>query len=174
MAAAMAMAMFAMVASVTYQHHGFFTPLFHISALVESPKAMMISVQQAMDGHRFWFTPGAALAGLMVHMVTGAMFGVAFAVIARAVPRRVLVVAGALYGLGVFVIASFVFLPIAAAVTGSGTTISHMGQMVGWSTFAIEHMMFGIALGAILSATAARSKGSSNAVASDRRPRVAL
>jgi hypothetical protein len=33
MIAGAAMAMFAMVASVTSQHHGFFTPLFHTSAL---------------------------------------------------------------------------------------------------------------------------------------------
>lgn len=45
MIAAMAMAMYAMAASVSYQHRGFFTPLFHISALFGSPKPMMTSKQ---------------------------------------------------------------------------------------------------------------------------------
>jgi len=38
-----AMAMFAMIASVTYQHRGFFTLLFHISVAVGNPTAMMTS-----------------------------------------------------------------------------------------------------------------------------------
>jgi hypothetical protein len=53
-----------------------------------------------MAGHRFWFTPGAALVGLVIHMVTGALFGIGLAFVARAVPRRLLVAFGTLYGLG--------------------------------------------------------------------------
>jgi len=124
MAAAVAMAMFAMIASVTYQHHGFFTPLFHISALVGSPKSMII-------------------------------------------------MAGALYGLGVLVMTPFVLLPVAAAVAGSGATISRMAQMVGRSTFAIEHMMFGIGLGAVFSASRSSAEGSSGVVSAGGPVRVA-
>lgn len=156
-AASMVMAMFAMIASVTYQHHGFFTPLFHISALVGSPASMMTSVQQAMTGHSFWFTPGAGLVGVAIHMMTGAMFGVVFALIACRTPRRVLVPVGALYGLGVFAFSSIIGLPAAAATTGSGDVISHMASTVGWATFAIEHVMFGIALGVIASVMASRT-----------------
>jgi len=156
MAAAMVMAMFAMVASVTYQHHGFFTPLFHISVLVGSPASMIASVRQAMTGHAYWFTPGAALAGMIIHLMTGAMFGALFALIGRRVRRRSLVAAGALYGLGVFAFASIIGLPVAAAVTGSGDAISHMATTVGWTTFAIEHLMFGIALGVATSLIASR------------------
>ena len=87
MIAGMAMAMFAMVASVTYQHHGFFTPLFHISALVGSPKSMMISMNEAMAGNRFWFAAGPAFVGLMIHMVTGAGYGMVFALVARRLRR---------------------------------------------------------------------------------------
>ncbi len=87
MIAGAAMAMFAMVASVTYQDHGFFTPLFHISAL----------------------------------------FGSA------------LVAAGATYGVAVFVVSAVFGLPVAARITGSGSTIADMASMVGWATFAVEH-----------------------------------
>ena len=82
-------------------------------------------------------------------MMTGAMFGIGFAFLARRLPRATLVPAGAFYGLAVFVVSAFVGLPVAAKVTGSGTTISDMTSMVGWVTFAAEHMMFGLALGAL-------------------------
>ena len=50
MIAGAAMAMFAMVASVTYQHRGFFTPLFHISALFGShhSTATVVGARSAM------------------------------------------------------------------------------------------------------------------------------
>lgn len=154
MIAGAGMAMFAMVASVTYQHHGFFTPLFHISALFGSPDAMMRSAMEAMAGNKFWFSAGPAALGLLIHMMTGAMFGIGFAFLARRLPRTLIVPAGAIYGLAVFVVSAFVGLPVAAKITGSGTTISDMASMVGYATFAIEHMMFGLVLGALALRTA--------------------
>lgn len=149
MIAGAVMAMFAMVASVTYQHHGFFTPLFHISALFGSPDAMMRSATEAMAGNKFWFSAGPAVLGLLIHMMTGAMFGIGFAFIARRLPRAVLVPSGAAYGLAVFVMSAFVGLPVAAKITSSGATISDMASMVGWATFALEHLIFGFVLGVI-------------------------
>lgn len=149
MIAGVVMAMFAMVASVTYQHHGFFTPLFHISALFGSPDAMMRSAMEAMAGNKFWFSAGPAALGLLIHLMTGAMFGIGFAFLARRLPRTLLVPAGAIYGLAVFVVSAFVGLPVAAKVTSTGTTISDMASMVGYATFAVEHMMFGLVLGAL-------------------------
>jgi uncharacterized membrane protein YagU involved in acid resistance len=149
MIAGAAMAMFAMVASVTYQHHGFFTPLFHISALFGSPDAMMRAGMEAMAGNKFWFSAGPAALGLLIHMMTGAMFGIGFALLAGRLSRTLLVPAGAVYGLAVFVVSAFVSLPVAAKVTNSGNIISDMASMVGWATFAIEHMMFGLVLGAL-------------------------
>ena len=154
MIAGTVMAMFAMVASVTYQHHGFFTPLFHISALFGSPDAMMRSAMEAAAGNRFWFSVGPAVLGLLIHMATGAMFGIGFAFLARRFSRTLLVPVGAVYGLAVFVVSAFIGLPAAAKITGSGTTISNMASMVGWATFAIEHMMFGLVLGALAVRTA--------------------
>ncbi len=147
MVAAMAMAMFAMVASVTYQHHGFFTPLFHISALVGSPDAMMTSVNQAMAGHHFWFAAGPAVLGLMIHMVTGAAYGMVFVLITQRLRRSMVIPAGMAYGLAVFGVSSFIGLPIAAKLTGAGPVITNMAAMVGRSTFAVEHLMFGTVLG---------------------------
>jgi uncharacterized membrane protein YagU involved in acid resistance len=167
MIAGAVMAMFAMVASVAYQDHGFFTPLFHISALFGSPDAMMRSVAEAMARNRFWLTAGPAVLGLVIHMMTGAMFGIGFAFLARRLPRAALVPAGALYGLAVFVMSAFVGLPVAAKVTGSGTTISDMASMVGWVTFAAEHVMFGLVLGALALRTAP-ADGTTDAVVGAR------
>jgi uncharacterized membrane protein YagU involved in acid resistance len=154
MIAGAVMAMFAMIASVTYQHHGFFTPLFHISALFGSPDAMMRSATEAMAGNKFWFSAGPAALGLLIHMMTGAMFGIGFAFLARRLPRTVLVPAGAVYGLAVFVVSAFVGLPVAAKAAGSGATISDMASMFGYATFAVEHAMFGLVLGSLALRTA--------------------
>ena len=65
------------------------------------------------------------------------------------VPNAALVPAGALYGLAMFVLSAFVGLPVAAKITGTGSVISDMASMVGWATFALEHVMFGIVLGGL-------------------------
>lgn len=163
MIAGAAMAMVAMVASVTYQHHGFFTPLFHISALLGSPDAMMTSVAKAMAGQRFWFSFGPALLGMVIHMMTGAMFGVAYAFVALRIPKSLTLVSGMVYGVVVFAVAAFVGLPIAGKVTDTGSVISDMPKMVGWATFVFEHLVFGMTLALVLAfaatprrATAAR------------------
>lgn len=149
MVAAMAMAMYAMVASATYQHHGFFTPLFHISALVGSPKAMAQSMTAAMHGDTFWFTTGAAACGLLIHMVTGAMYGIAFALLTRRVRGdATLLAGGSAYGAAALLFSGLVALPVAATIADAGKPISDMASMVGWGTFAVEHVIFGMMLGA--------------------------
>jgi hypothetical protein len=165
MAAAAAMAMYAMVASLTYQDHGFFTPLFHISALFGSPKSMMQSMTAAMAGDRFWFTAGAAIVGLLIHMMTGAVYGMGFALLVRRVRGGALVVAGTLFGLLALLLSGFIGLPVAASITDAGSTISDMADMVGWGTFAVEHAIFGMVLGAGILAL----RGGRVAVLSSRR-----
>jgi hypothetical protein len=145
-----AMAMFAMIASLTYQHHGFFTPLFHISSSVGTPTAMMTSMQQAMAGHSYWFTPGAAILGLVIHMMTGAAYGVVFVLATQKVRQRSLVAIGTGYGLLVFAVSSFIGLPIAGSLFNAGDPITHMARIVGYGTFAIEHVVYGITLGLVL------------------------
>ena len=65
-----------------------------------------------------------------------------------------IVPAGAVFGLAVFVVSAFVGLPVAAKITNSGSTISDRASTVGWATFAIEHMMFGLVLGVLAVRTA--------------------
>jgi len=150
--AALVMAMFAMVAAATYQGSGFFTPLYHIASVFLAPSTMMTSMQHAMSGSEFYFTAGPALVGAVVHMMVGAMYGVIFALLARLLKLSggKLVLAGMVWGLVVFALSSWIALPLAAAVLGSGAQIAHMASMVGYPTFIVEHLMFGLVLGLVL------------------------
>lgn len=148
--AAIVMAMYAMIAGATYLGSGFFTPLYHIASTFIDPKAMMTSMEKAMSGESsFYFSFGPALVGMMVHLATGAAFGAIFALLARALGLRggVAAITGAIYGVVVMLFSSYVALPIVASVFGGGDAISGMAQMVGWTTFTIEHLMFGLVVG---------------------------
>lgn len=144
------MAMYAMAAGLTYLGSGFFTPLYHIASTVIEPQPMVTSMQNAMEGQTsFYFAPGPAAVGMMVHLAVGAAFGVVFAVLARklklvGVPA---VGVGAVYGVLVLLFSSFIGLSVAASLFDAGDPIADMPQMVGWTTFTIEHVMFGMVLG---------------------------
>ncbi len=148
-AGAFVMATYAMIAGATYLDSGFFTPLYHIASTLMDPQPMMTSMEHAMEGDSFYFTFGAASFGMLVHLVVGAIYGIVFALLARAgkLVGPASVAIGALYGIVVMLFSSFVGLPIAAALFGGGDPISDMPEMVGWSTFTIEHVMFGVVLG---------------------------
>lgn len=171
MVAAMGMAMYAMTASITYHHVGFFTPLYHIASTFISPTALMTSMQQAMAGHNFYFTAGPALVGVIVHLAIGAGAGAVFAVIVGLLRARLagaaLVAAGMVYGLVVLGVNAVIGLPVAAHLFGGGTRISTMPSMVGGWTFAIEHLIFGMVLAAALLV------GTRTATAGDRNARPA-
>ncbi len=171
MVGAIGMAMYAMIASITYHHVGFFTPLYHIASTFISPTALMTSMQQAMAGHDFWFTAGPALIGMIVHLAIGAGAGAVFALIVGLLRRRLagmgLLAAGMVYGLIVLAFDAVIGLPVAANLFGGGTRISTMPRMVGWWTFVVEHLVFGMVLAAAL-LVAART-----ATAGDRHPRPA-
>lgn len=47
-------------------------------------------------------------------------------------------------------ISSFAGLPVAAAILGSGDQITNMAELVGYGTFLVEHLVFGLFLGLIL------------------------
>lgn len=148
--AAAVMAMYAMVAGLTYLGSGFFTPLYHIASTILEPTAMMTSMQNAMEGKSdFYFSFGPAAVGMLIHFATGAVYGIVFALIARALrlSGAAAVVAGTVYGVAAMLLSSFVGLPAAAALFGGGDPIADMPKMVGWTTFTIEHVMFGAILG---------------------------
>lgn len=152
LAASVVMAGYAMIASATYQHHGFFTPLYHIASLFVAPTDLMSSMAHAMTGDTYYVSSGTALLGAALHMMTGAMYGAAFGAIVAMLRfnRGLLPLAGALWGALVFVISTYVGLPLAAAIFNSGDQITHMARMVGYGTFLLEHVLFGLALGLLL------------------------
>ena len=150
--ASVAMGAFAMMAAATYQGLGFFTPLYHIASTFISPSTLMTSMQQAATGHTFYLAAGPALLGAVIHMMVGAMYAVPFAVLAARLRLggRLLVAGATAWGAVVFVVSSFVGLPLAAAVLGSGDQITRMAAKVGYGTFLAEHLAFGLALGLLL------------------------
>lgn len=150
--ASLVMAMYAMLASATYQHHGFFTPLYHIASTFIAPNALMTSMQHAMMGSTFYFAFGPAILGAAIHMMTGAMYGAVFAAAVHGARLRgaTLIGAGALWGAMVFAVSSWIGLPLAAKLFSSGDQITHMAKMVGYPTFLTEHVLFGVALAGLL------------------------
>ncbi|MEP7177509.1 MAG: hypothetical protein ABI775_00305 [Pseudonocardiales bacterium] len=156
--ASLVMAMYAMVASATYQHHGFFTPLYHIASTLIAPTQLMVSMQHAMMGSTFYFAVGPAVLGAAIHMMTGAIYGVVFVVAVHKLRLHGAIVLGAaaVWGAIVFAVSSWIALPMAAKVFNSGDQITHMAKMVGYPTFLVEHLIFGLALGALLLARTAR------------------
>ncbi len=158
--ASLIMAMYAMIAALTYQGVGFFTPLYHIASLVISPDHMMMSMQQADAGQSFAFYAGPALVGAAIHMMTGAAFGAMFALIAGAARLRgiAVLVAGVLWGVVVYLSSAFVLLGLAATAFGSGDQIKNMGSLVGQGTFFVEHVIYGAALGALMWRAARRAR----------------
>ena len=112
----------------------------------------MASMQHAMSGGTFYISLGPSALGAVIHMMIGAMYGAAFGlvVVALRLRGRVLVGAGAMWGVIVFAISSWIALPIAAAVFSSGDQITHMASMVGYGTFLVEHLLFGATLGLVL------------------------
>src|SRR3990170_4665327 len=79
--AAIAMAMFAMIAAATYQDTGFFTPMYHIASTFIHPAAMETSMKQAMGGDLYYFSAGPAALGMAIHMMTAVAFGIVFALL---------------------------------------------------------------------------------------------
>lgn len=140
------MAMFAMIAAATYQHTGFFTPLYHIGSLLVDPSTMMTSMEAGMAGSNFYFVFGPAVVGALIHMTVGAMYGVLFAVVVRMGKLRgmPLVLAGLVYGAVVFAVSAWIGLPLAAAIFSAGDPITNMASMVGYPTFLVEHIVFGV------------------------------
>lgn len=158
--ASLVMAMYAMIAALTYQGVGFFTPLYHIASLVISPDHMMMSMQQAEAGNAFAFYAGPALVGAAIHMMTGAAFGAMFAAIAGVTHLRgvAIIVAGTFWGVVVYLSSAFVVLGLAATVFGSGDQIKNMSSLVGQGTFLVEHVIYGAALGALMWRAARRDR----------------
>jgi hypothetical protein len=147
--AAVAMGVFAMLASATYHDTGFFTPLHHIASALIAPDAMMRSMEAGMAGNTFDISVGPALLGLGLHLLTGAFWGAIFGLIVSTGWLRGIggLIGGIVYGLVVMLVMAFVALPIIASIFGGGDPISDMPPLAGWGTFTIEHAIYGAVLG---------------------------
>ena len=146
--AATVMGFLAMAASATYAGRGFFTPAYHVAFTID-PNTLVQSLQKAEAGERFFFTQEAFMFGTAAHIMVGAVLGTVFAVLAMRLhlrDKRALV-AGAVYGLAVLVIMSALVLPVVARMSGAGQPISRMGGEIGWLTWVVLHVIFGLALG---------------------------
>ncbi len=147
--ASAAMALFAMVASATYQGRGFFTPMYHAAFIIDS-KTMGDSIAKASAGEPFYFFRETFVFGFITHVILGGTLGIGFAAVARWLrphgPRAI--VAGLAYGLAVMFVMSFAVLPPAANLFQAGEPISRMGAEVGWPTFIAQFAVFGLTLGA--------------------------
>jgi hypothetical protein len=131
---------------------GFFTPLYHIASLLIAPNAMMASMYDAQAGAAFHLAFGPAAVGAVIHMATGAVYGAIFAVVVSrfAIRAALVVVAGVVWGALVFAFSTWIGLPAAAAILGAGDPIRNMAQMAGYGTFIIEHLLYGLVLGALV------------------------
>lgn len=163
--ASVAMGMVAMLAAATYQDTGFFTPLYHIASLVVAPDSMMESMMAASAGTTFTFVAGPALVGIVIHMMVGAMFGAVFGLILTRLPELATATrigAGMAFGGVAFAASAFVLLPMMSVVANDSDAIKNMASMVGYPTFLLEHVVFGMVLGALsVSATATQPNASS-------------
>jgi tetrahydromethanopterin S-methyltransferase subunit G len=151
--ASVVMGISAMIASI-YHDTGSFTPLYHIASSVGSPAAMMESMTAATAGDSAFFVAGPALLGALIHMMVGALAGIAFVALAslRQIGRMSTVVAGVAFGLILMLVNTLLVLPVTAHVLGGGDPIAEMGAVAGWLTFTVEHALFGLVLGLLVSA----------------------
>jgi hypothetical protein len=157
MVAAVPMGIFSMIAAATYQHRGFFLPMYHIASLLGDDTAAR-SLQEAARGDVFFFVPEPAIFGVAMHLMVGGFFGAIFAVVARvllsrvlpsrALPSRASIIAvGVVYALLVMLLMSFVLVPAADAVLSGEERVSSFASVAGWGTFTIQHVIYGLVLG---------------------------
>jgi hypothetical protein len=146
--ASVVMAVFAMVASGTYQGRGLFTPMYHAAFIIDE-ETMGDAIAKAGEGEPFYFFRETFIFGMIAYVLLGGAFGGLFAVVAKKLrlqgTRAIL--GGVVYGLGVMVVMSLAVLPGAAKLFGAGEPISRMGAEVGWPTFVAQFAVFGLALG---------------------------
>ena len=131
------MAMFTMIATATYLHMGFFTPLYVIASPLTGPQSMMT----AMHGGAFYFALGPAVLGLVVHMMWSALWGIIFGLIVSGLHLRgaAAIIGGMLYGELIMLVMDFVVLPIVGA--------PNLLALLGGTTFIIGHLLFGMVVG---------------------------
>ena len=132
------MAMFTMLATATYLQMGFFTPMYAIAAPLIGRQTLLTS----MTNGGFYFAPGPALLGLVIHLLWSAFWGMIFGLIARGLhlTEGVAIISGLVYGLLVMLVMIFIVVPIVGA--------PDLLRLVGTLSFIIANALFyGLPLG---------------------------
>src|SRR3989440_3784129 len=132
------MALFTMLATATYLQMGFFTPLYAIAAPLIGRQTLLTSMTNGV----FYFAPGPALLGLVVHLLWSAFWGMIFGLIARGLhlTEGVAIISGLVYGLLVMLVMLFIVVPIVGA--------PDLLRLVGTLSFIIANALFyGLPLG---------------------------
>jgi hypothetical protein len=145
------MGLFMAVASATWGHAGFFTPFYRIAGVLDRA-AYDISLQEAATGSRFWLETQTALPGACVHLALAGLFGMLFFLLAeRARGARPAALLAAGVGWSLLVAAVMVpVLGLAGRHVGGGALIAQMPSQVGWATYVAMHLVYGLALGAMV------------------------
>jgi hypothetical protein len=112
------------------------------SALGLGPFAVPQLIGAAFRGPEALLKGASTIAlGVMLHLIVSAAFGVLFTMLVRRdTPRGIAVLAGVAYALGVFVLMTFVVVPVVNPVMSN-----RVSMMIG--TVLMMHVLYGIALG---------------------------
>jgi hypothetical protein len=151
------MGLFMMAASVVWGHAGAFSPFYRIAGVLDRA-AYDISLEEAATGSRFWFEPQTALPGACVHLGLAGLFGMLFVLLVReghGARPAALVAAGAAWGLVVAAVMVPV-LRLAGAHVGGGALIAEVPARLGWPTYLAMHLVYGLALGALVATRSRR------------------
>ena len=148
MVASVALGLFTMVASATYQGRGFFTPMYHAAFIIDG-QTLGVAIHKAASGEPFYFARETFVFGMIVHVMVGGVLGAVFALVAKRfrLHGARAIAGGLLYGIVAMVFMSLVVLPQAATLFAAGEPISRMGHEIGWLTFVAQFAVFGLVLG---------------------------
>jgi hypothetical protein len=134
------MVMFVMIASATYLHMGFFTPLYAIAEPLIGPHPLLASIADGI----FYLALGPALLGLVGHLLWSALWGLIFGLLAHRLHLTGgrAIISGLIYGVLVMLVMVFLVLPIVGA--------SSLLQLLGGWAFILtiaNALFYGMSLG---------------------------
>jgi len=134
------MAIFVMIASATYLHMGFFTPLYAIAEPLIGVQPLLTSLADGI----FYLAPGPALLGLVGHLLWSALWGLIFGLLAHRLHLTGgrAIISGLIYGVLVMLVMVFLVLPI----VGASSLLPLLGGWAFMITIA-NALFYGMSLG---------------------------